>query len=79
MLTGFILLTAATAFVVYLKIKSASSLFQHISVEEIKAYKRGEISQDYRRQITRHISYCKKCRQLMLDTDPDDMLEHLVE
>ncbi len=79
MLTVFALLTISTAVVVYLKIKNASSILRHITVSEIKAYKRSEISQDDRRQITRHISYCAKCRQLMLDTDPDEMIEHLVE
>jgi len=75
----FTLLTAATIIVVYLRIKSASSLFKHLTVDDIKAYKRSHLSEEDRRQVTRHISYCNKCRQLMLDTDPDDEMEHLVE
>lgn len=76
----FSLLTAATVFVVYLRVKNASTLFKHLTVEDIKAYKRSRLSEDDRRHVTRHISYCEKCRQLMLETDPDDTIEeHLVE
>jgi len=79
MILIFGLLTLSTFVVVYFRIKSASTLFQHLTVEDVKAYKRGLVSQDDRRHVTRHISYCSKCRQLMLDTDPDDIAEHLVD
>jgi hypothetical protein len=79
MVVVFGLLTISTLVVVYLRIKSASTLFQHLTVEDIKEYKRGHVSEDDRRHVTRHISYCAKCRQLMLDTDPDDTIDHLVE
>jgi|GEM_PF-2566777 len=79
MVVVFGLLTISTLVVVYLRIKSASTLFQHLTVEDIKEYKRGHVSEDDRRHVTRHISYCAKCRKLMLDTDPDDTIDHLVE
>lgn len=79
MVSIFGLIAFALVIVCLSRIKYIFSLAQHIDIDDVKCYKRGQLTEDDRRHVTRHISYCRKCRQLMLDTDPDDHLEHLVE
>ncbi len=76
----FCLLAAGTAFAVYRNLKNIFGIYQHLSDEDIDAYQTGQLSEDDRRFVTKHLGICERCQQAMIDYDPDDHhLDHLVD
>jgi len=73
------MLAAGTSFAVYRVIKQIFNQYQCITTQDIRAYKLSQLNQEDRRQVAVHVGVCEKCKLAMIEYDPDDTMEHLVE
>ena len=72
----FSLLAAGTAFAVYRNLRNIFGLYNHLTDADIHAYQTGQLSEDDRRYVTKHLGVCEQCQQAMINHDPD---EHAIE
>lgn len=75
----FSLLAAGTAFAVYRNLKNIFGLYHHLTEQDIHAYQTGQLSEDDRRYVTKHLGVCEPCQQAMIDYDPDQHTDNFQE
>ncbi len=75
----FSLLAAGTAFAVYRNLKNIFGLYHHLTEKDFHAYQTGQLSEDDRRYVTKHLGVCEQCQQAMIDYDPDEYIDSNLE